>query len=35
LKLEDALKLDVEPVHGPVQPTDLLEIGKEVVLYAA
>ena len=35
LKLEDALKLDVDLVHGPIQPTDLLEIGKEVVLYAA
>ncbi|MBQ8921074.1 MAG: nucleotidyltransferase domain-containing protein [Oscillospiraceae bacterium] len=35
MKLEDALKLDVDLVHGPIQPTDLLEIGKEVVLYAA
>ncbi len=35
LKLEDALKLDVDLVHGPIQPTDLLEIDKEVVLYAA
>lgn len=35
VKLEDALNLDVDLVHGPIQPTDLLEIGKEVVLYAA
>lgn len=35
VKLEDALNLDVDIVHGPIQPTDLLEIGKEVVLYAA
>ena len=35
MQLEDALKLDVDIVHGPIQPTDLLEIGKEVVLYAA
>ncbi len=35
LKLEEVLHLDVDLVHGPIQPTDLLEIGKEVVLYAA
>lgn len=35
LKLEEALNLDVDIVHGPLQPTDLLEIGKEIVLYAA
>ena len=35
MQLEDVLKLDVDIVHGPIQPTDLLEIGKEVVLYAA
>lgn len=33
--LEDALQLDVDVVHGPLQPTDLLEINKEIVLYAA
>lgn len=35
LKLEEMLRLDVDIIHGPLQPTDLLEIGKEVVLYAA
>ena len=33
--LEDALGVDVDIVHGPVQPGDMLEIGKEVELYAA
>ena len=33
--LEDALGVDVDIVHGPVQPGDILEIGKEVELYAA
>ncbi len=35
LRLEEALQLDVDIVHGPLQPTDLLEVHKEVVLYAA
>lgn len=35
LKLEEALRLDVDIVHGPLQSSDLLEIGKEIVLYAA
>ena len=33
LKLEDALKLDVDLVHGPIQLTDLLEIGKMISIY--
>ena len=33
--LEEALQLDVDVVHGPLQSTDLLEINKEIVLYAA
>lgn len=35
LQLEEALQLDVDVVHGPLQSTDLLEIHKEIVLYAA
>ena len=31
--LEDALQLDVDIVHGPLQSTDLLEINKQIVLY--
>ena len=33
LQLEDVLKLDVDLVHGPIQPTDLLEIGKMISIY--
>lgn len=34
-ELEDALKLDVDVIHGPITNDDMIEIGKEVVLYAA
>ena len=34
-KLEDALGVEVDIVHGPVQPGDMIEVGKEVELYAA
>ena len=33
--LEEAFGLDVDIVHGPVRETDLLEVGKEIELYAA
>lgn len=35
IELEEILGVKVDVVHGPVQPDDLIEIGKEVVLYAA
>lgn len=35
LKLENALKLDVDIIHGPVRPDDMIEINKEVEIYAA
>lgn len=34
-RLEDMLGLDVDVVHGPIQETDLLEVNKEIELYAA
>ena len=34
-EMEDALGLDVDIVHGPISDRDLLEINKEIVLYAA
>ena len=34
-KLEEMLRLDVDIIHGPVRDTDLLEIGKEIEIYAA
>jgi hypothetical protein len=33
--LEEILGLNVDVIHGPMQETDLLEIGKTVKLYAA
>lgn len=33
--LEDRLSLSVDVIHGPLRPDDMLEIEKEVVLYAA
>ena len=30
LKLENALKLDVDIIHGPVRQDDMIEINKEV-----
>ena len=35
LELEEVLQLHVDVVHGPLRATDLLEIHKEVILYAA
>ena len=34
-ELEDLLELQVDIIHGPVQSTDMIEIGKVVELYAA
>ena len=33
--MEEALGLEVDIVHGPVLEDDILEINKEIVLYAA
>lgn len=33
--MESVLGLGVDIVHGPIRDTDILEINKEVVLYAA
>ena len=35
LRLEDILKVGVDIVHGPIEESDLIEIGKVVELYAA
>lgn len=35
LKLENALKLDVDIIHGPLRQDDMIEINKEVEIYAA
>ncbi|MCM1191585.1 MAG: nucleotidyltransferase domain-containing protein [Butyrivibrio sp.] len=35
LQLEDILGLKVDIVHGPIREGDLLEVGKEIELYAA
>ena len=34
-QLEDMLNLDVDVIHGPIRDTDLIEVGKEIELYAA
>ncbi|MGN0609476.1 MAG: nucleotidyltransferase family protein [Oscillospiraceae bacterium] len=34
-RLEETLRLDVDIIHGPVRDTDLIEIGKEIEIYAA
>lgn len=34
-RLEELLNVSVDIVHGPIRDTDLLEIDKEVVVYAA
>lgn len=34
-RLEEILKLDVDVIHGPIRADDILEIKKEVLLYAA
>lgn len=33
--LEETLKLDVDIIHGPIRKDDMIEIEKEVLLYAA
>lgn len=35
LKLEEILNVGVDIIHGPLEETDLIEIGKVVELYAA
>ena len=35
LKLEEILRVGVDIVHGPIEESDLIEIGKVVELYAA
>lgn len=35
LRLEDMLEVGVDIVHGPIQETDLIEVGRVVELYAA
>lgn len=35
LKLEEILKVGVDIVHGPIEESDLIEIGKVVELYVA
>ena len=34
-EFEELLGLGVDIIHGPIQPTDMIEIGKVVELYAA
>ena len=33
--LEDLLKSKVDLIHGPIRDTDMIEVGQEVLLYAA
>ncbi len=35
LRLEEILDVGVDIIHGPIEETDLIEIGKVVELYAA
>ena len=35
IQMEEVLGLNVDIVHGPISDNDILEIGKEIVLYAA
>ena len=35
LSLEEILHLSVDVIHGPVKESNMIEIGKEIVLYAA
>lgn len=35
LKLEEMLKVGVDIVHGPIENSDFIEVGKVVELYAA
>ena len=34
-KLEEILKVEVDIVHGPIEADDMIEIEKEIELYAA
>ena len=34
-RLEEILKIDVDVIHGPIQSTDMIEIDKEIEVYAA
>ena len=33
--LEDLLQIKVDLIHGPIRDSDMIEVGQEVVLYAA
>ena len=33
--LEEILQVNVDLIHGPLRNTDMIEVGQEVVLYAA
>lgn len=35
IRLENLFNLNVDIVHGPLQPSDLLEVDKEIELYVA
>lgn len=35
LRLEELLGLDVDVIHGPIRDGDLIEVRKEIELYAA
>ncbi len=35
LQLEDIMRLKVDIIHGPLQDTDFIEVGKTIELYAA
>ena len=35
LRLEELLGLDVDVIHGPIREGDLIEVRKEIELYAA
>ncbi|MCX4340425.1 MAG: nucleotidyltransferase domain-containing protein [Lachnospiraceae bacterium] len=35
VRLEEMLRLGVDIIHGPLEETDLIEVGKVVELYAA
>lgn len=34
-ELEEMLRVDVDVIHGPIREDDMIEIEKEVLLYAA
>lgn len=35
VRLEEIIGLDVDIIHGPIRDEDLIEVGKEIELYAA